>query len=382
MAEQTLEITEEAAAVRGQADYSFPELMVAEPSPHIHHKDRTSKLMLCVTVALLPALIFGIVLSFMSGVSVPLLGIKALTVPLGVNALLLTAFSVVACMVFEWGFEKITRRSVTVKDGSALVTGVLLAMNVPASLPLWQIVLGAFFAMVVVKGLFGGIGKNIVNPALAARAFLFFSYADDMSAFPVMKNAATLDGAAGATPLAALKNAINGSLEVSSNVDITSSFENVSFLDMFLGFKSGCLGELSICLLLAGGVYLLLRRVITWHIPTAYLGTVALITFLFPIGGVGRVDFMLFHLLSGGLVLGALFMATDYATSPVTPGGRLLYGVVCGVITVLIRYFGSYPEGVSFAILIGNLLVYYIDKLTKPRRFGTRQGKKSKEGTA
>lgn len=350
----------------------FPDILTVAPSPHIRHKDTTLRLMNTVTLALLPALIFGIVLCFMTDIEY------------GIRSILLLVLSALSCVLFEWGFCRLTKRPVTVLDGSAVVTGVLLAMNVSPTLPPWQIVIGAFFAIVVVKELFGGIGKNIVNPALAARVFLFFSYPDSMSSFPALKHTVTLDGGAGATPLTALKGGLDASLEAvesgaQTSVDITSLTSGVDYLDMFFGFKNGCIGEISVCLLLLGGLFLLWRRVITWHIPVAYIATVALITFLFPLGGAGRLDFMLFHLLSGGLMLGAFFMATDYATSPVTARGRLLYGVVCGVITVLIRYFGAYPEGVSFSILIANLLVYYIDKATKPRRFGSRPYVKKEE---
>jgi electron transport complex protein RnfD len=215
-------------------------------------------------------------------------------------------------------------------------------------------VVGAAFAIVVVKQLFGGIGKNFLNPALAARVFLFLSWPDKMAAFPAPFDRG-VDAVASATPRA------GGA---------------ASLTDLFLGRVGGSIGEISACLLLVGGIYLLARRVITWHIPAAYLGTVALITFVFPRGGFFNAEFMLFELLSGGLVLGALFMATDYVTSPITGRGRLIFGAGCGLLTVFFRYFGSYPEGVSFAILVMNCLVYYIDKLTMPRVFGgDRRGK-------
>lgn len=343
--------------------------LTVEPSPHIRHKDTTARLMNTVTIALLPALLFGIVICFMTRLEY------------GVRALSLVVLSACSCVFFEWGFQKIMKRKNTVFDGSALLSGVLLAMNVSPLLPPWQIVVGAFFAMVVVKGLFGGLGKNIVNPALAARVFLFFSYPDSMSVFPSFKGALALDGTAGATPLGVLKGELDASIEAvgGSQADISAYMADLDFVDMFLGFKNGAIGEISVCLLLLGGIFLLVRRVITWHIPVMFIGTVALLTFLFPLGSAERVDFMLLNLLSGGLAIGAFFMATDYATSPVTTGGRLLYGATCGVITVLIRYFGVYPEGISFAILISNLLVFYIDKLTRPRRFGSRSSVK-KEG--
>ena len=240
-------------------------------------------------------------------------------------------------------------------------------MNLSASVPLWLPVAGAFFAIVVVKQLFGGIGKNIVNPALAARVFMF-AWPSEMGIFTkpferINSLAVTYnppDAVTGATPLASLK---------------TGSLPDTTFFDMFVGNQSGCIGELSALLLTVGGLYLIFTKVITWHIPAAYIGTVALMCVLFPLNSEARVDFMLCEIVSGGLLLGAMFMATDYATSPVTSAGRLIYGVICGLLTVFIRYFGGYPEGVSFSILIANLLVWYIDKLTIPQKFG---GKRSR----
>ena len=264
---------EEQAEVKEQN--VFPDILTVAPSPHIRHKDTTLRLMNTVTLALLPALIFGIVLCFLTDVEY------------GSRSILLLVLSALSCVFFEWGFCRVTKRPVTVLDGSAVVTGVLLAMNVSPTLPPWMIVVGAFFAIVVVKELFGGIGKNIVNPALAARVFLFFSYPDAMSSFPALKHTVTLDGGAGATPLTALKGGLNASLEAVQNgtqtsVDITPLTSGADYLDMFFGFKNGCIGEISVCLLLLGGLFLIFRRVITWHIPVAYLGTVALVTFLFP----------------------------------------------------------------------------------------------------
>ena len=232
-----------------------------------------------------------------------------------------------------------------------------------------MLVVGAFFAIVVVKQVFGGIGKNFVNPALAARVFLF-SWASDMSAFPlpgsrISSLAVTLteaDAVTSATPLAALK---------------VGSLPSSNLFSMIVGNMSGCIGEISAILLLAGGVYLLVRRVISWQIPAAYLGTVAVIALLFPRVDGAILESVLYELFAGGLILGAFFMATDYSTSPVTPVGRLIFGAGCGALTMLIRYFGSYPEGVSFSILIMNLLVWYIDKVTMPRRFGGKTNGKS-----
>lgn len=320
---------------------AYPDMLTVEPSPHIKHKDTARTLMINVLIALTPAVIYS-------------------AFAFGYRAILLTTLSVISCIFFEWGYEKITKRQNTVSDCSAALTGVLLAMNVPSTLPFWMIIIGAAFAIIIVKQLFGGLGKNIVNPALAARVFMFLSWPSYMSAYP------KLDATASATPLAFLK---NGDVSGIGSADILRMFMGVS--------KSGVIGEISAMLLLAGGIFLIVRKVITWHIPTAYIGTVALITFLFPRGGAPRLTFMLAELLAGGLILGAVYMATDYATSPVTKKGRIIYGIICGLITVFIRYFGAYNEGVSFSILIANLLVYYIDKYTRPRIFGS--GKKAQK---
>ena len=323
---------------------TMPEFLTVSPSPHLRNPENISSIMLDVIIALIPAMFWGVYV-------------------FGWRALLLCVLSVGCSVGFEAAVEMLLHRNVTIGDLSAVVTGLLLCMNLPVSVPLWMPVVGAFFAIVVVKQIFGGIGKNFMNPALAARVFLFSSWAGYMSRFPqagqkVNDLAVVLgdsDIVAGATPLASLKN---------------GSLPDTNLFDSIIGNTGGCIGEVSSLLLIAGGVYLLIRRVITWHTPVAYIGTVALLTYLFPKTGGVAVDFMLAEIFAGGLMLGAIFMATDYATSPITKNGRLLYGVGCGLITVLIRFFGSYPEGVSFAILVMNLLVFYIDRLTVPRRFG------------
>ena len=317
--------------------------MKVASSPHIRRARTTSTIMLDVILALLPAGAAGVFY-------------------FGTRALLVILLAVVGAVASEFLYNRLTHRKQTIGDFSAVVTGLLLAYNMPVSVPLWMPVVGAFFAIVIVKQLFGGIGRNFVNPALAARVFLF-SWASEMTNFSVPGNpihsfAVTLNPAdivAGATPLASLK---------------AGALPETNLFDMITGNCGGCIGEVSSLLLIAGAGLLLWRRVITWQIPVAYLGTVAVLTFLFPRYDGVSLDFMLCELFAGGLILGALFMATDYATSPVTPVGRLVYGVGCGLITVLIRYFGSYPEGVSFSILIMNMLVWYIDKATMPRRFG------------
>ncbi len=305
------------------------ELYALSASPHVKRRSTTQRVMLDVLTALVPALIWGVV-------------------RFGLPALLLTVWSSALCVFFEWGYQFIMKKPITVSDLSAAVTGVILAFNVPPSCAWWVFIPGAFFAIVIVKQLFGGIGKNVFNPALAARLFMFLSWSGEMSEFT------GVDAVAGATPLASMKK----TGEISFSV-----------LDAFIGNVPGCIGEISALALLIGFVYLLVRRVITWHIPVSFIGTVALLSLLFPQAG-GRVDYMLMAVLSGGLMLGAIFMATDYTTSPVTPLGRIIYGVGCGFITVLIRFFGTYPEGVSFGIMIMNALVWYIDRVTTPKRFG------------
>ncbi len=324
-----------------------PSLLTVSPSPHARRGMTTASVMKDVFIALLPASVWGIY-------------------AFGWNAALIILVSVISAVVFEMLTQIILRRTVTIADCSAAVTGLLLALNLPATVPIYVPIVGAAFAIIVVKQLFGGIGKNIMNPALAARVFLMMAWSEKMSGFTGFH-----DAVAGATPLASIN---QGALP-----------EGLSLLDLFLGKNAGCIGEVSVLMLLVGGIYLLCRRVIRWHIPVAMLGTVALLTFLFPIVPDGatadlatRATFMAASLCSGGLMLGAIFMATDYVTSPVTNVGRLIYGAGCGALVVFIRYFGGYPEGVSFAILIMNAFVWYLDMATKPRVFGkTRRVKKS-----
>ncbi len=291
---------------------------------------------------------------------VPALAVGIFT--FGPRALILTVLSVGACLFFEWGYTRLVHKKNPLGDLSAAVTGVLLAMNLPAAAPLWIPVVGALFAIVIVKQIYGGIGKNIFNPALAARVFLFLAWSSLMTKWALPRTALPLftsaaDAVTGATPLAVMKE---------------GALTGLDPFAIFIGQIGGCIGETSALALLAGGVYLLIRRVITPRIPVAYLGTVALLTLIFPKGG-DSLRWMLCQLLSGGLMLGAVFMATDYTTSPASIGGQWIYGVGCGVITVVIRYFGAYNEGVSFAILLMNALVWGIDMAFKPRRYGIRR---------
>lgn len=321
----------------------FYELTISS-SPHVHSSVSTKTIMRDVLIALTPALL-GSIYFF------------------GLRALLVTAVSVLACVAFEWGYTRIAKMPCKIYDLSAAVTGMLIAFVCPPTIPIWTILIGDFFAMVVVKGLFGGIGKNIVNPALAARAFLF-SYPVLMTHWtdPGLQNLVQIpDAVSAATPLASMHQGVLA--------------ENVSLMDMFLGNIGGCIGETSAFLLLLGFGYLLIRKIVTPRIPLAFIGTVAVITFLFPQGN-DRVMWMASQLLSGGLMLGALFMATDYVTSPVTKPGQVIFGIGCGVITVVIRYFGGYPEGVSYAILIMNCCVVLLDRIGRPKKFGAPKKQK------
>ena len=315
-------------------------------SPHVRHEDSTRTLMLDVVIGLVPAMV----------ASVYFFGWRALCVLL---------VSVIASVFFEWGYRKLLKKDCTVADCSAVVTGVLIALICPVTIPYWILIIGDFFAIVVVKQLYGGIGRNVLNPALAARAFLF-SWPVVMTTWAAPGTAISLFGSNAdvitcATPLSYMA---GGQLPANS------------LMELLMGNTGGSMGETSALLILLGGIYLLARKVISYRIPVAFLGTVAVLTFLFPRGN-ERLPWMLYQLLSGGLMMGAFFMANDYSTSPATKKGDLLYGFGCGALTVFIRYFGSYAEGVSFAILIMNLLVWSIDKWTLPRRFGvTKEAKK------
>ena len=302
-------------------------------SPHIRGNFRTNRIMLDVVIALMPALIVGVWM-------------------LGLRALVVTLISVAAAVASEWLFSVVTKSRNTVVDGSAMVTGLLLAMTLPASVPYWQAALGSAFAILVVKCLCGGLGQNIFNPALAARAFLMLIWPVGLTRY------AGLDGVTAATPLHHM---------------VMPALPEESVLDMFLGRCPGSIGEISALALLIGGAYLVYRKVISVRIPAAYLGTVALLTLVFHKTD-AALEWMLYSLFSGGVMLGAIFMATDYATSPATPVGQIVYGVGCGALTVLFRYYGLFPEGVTYAILIMNAFVWFIDRHTAMRRFGTGKG--------
>ena len=324
----------------------FYELTISS-SPHVHSPVTTQVIMRDVLIALLPALI-GAVYFF---------GFRALTV---------TAVSVAACVFFEWAWCRLMKVADHTYDLSAAVTGVLLAFVCPVTIPYWTIILGDFFAIILVKMLFGGIGKNFVNPALAGRAFMF--------SWPVLMTGWTKPGFDSAVSIFA-----PDAVSTATPLYEMSQGQLPGLRALFFGDIPGCIGETSVLLLLIGFVYLLIRRVITARIPLSYILTVAVITFLFPQKGQNASQWMLCQLFSGGLMLGAIFMATDYVTSPLTHKGQIIYGIGCGVITVMIRYFGSYPEGVSYAILVMNTCVVLLDRLGRPTKFGAAKKEAAKK---
>lgn len=302
-------------------------------SPHIRGDFKSSRLMLDVMLALVPAMVVGIWMH-------------------GIRSLFVTVVAIASCLVLEWLYSVVTKSRNTIVDGSALVTGMLLAMTLPATVPYWLVMVGSAFAIIFVKALCGGLGQNVFNPALSARGFMMLVAPAYMVTFE------GVDGVTSATPLHHM---------------VMPALPEESILDMFLGNCPGSIGEVSALALIAGGVYLVCRKVISPRIPVSYLGTVAVLTLVFSKTG-DPVSWMLYSLFSGGVMLGAIFMATDYATSPVTARGQILYGMGCGALTVFFRYFGLFPEGVTYAILIMNALVWFIDRHTAPRRFGVQKG--------
>ena len=306
-------------------------LLNVSSSPHVRDNSSTFRIMLDVCIALLPACVFGVV-------------------NFGVRALWVLLVSVASCVLSEFLYEKFMKKPNTIGDLSAVVTGLLLGMNLPSTIPLWMAALGGVFAIIIVKQLFGGLGQNFMNPALGARCFLLISFAGRMTTF-------TYDGVTGATPLALLK---------------TEGLSSVNIMDMFIGNIGGVIGETSVIALLVGALYLFVRRVITPLIPVVYVGVFAIFILLF--GGQGfDLKFLAAHICGGGLMLGALFMATDYVTSPVTNLGKVIYAAILGILTGLFRVFGNAAEGVSYAIIFTNLLVPIIEKFTVPRAFGVQK---------
>ena len=321
--------------------------LIASSSPHIRSNENTRSIMLDVIIAMLPALVWAIY-------------------NFGFKALISVVVSVVACLFWEWLYRKLLKKPQSIGDLSAVVTGMLLAFVCPPELPWWTLIIGAFFSIVVVKQLYGGIGCNFLNPALAGRAFLLASYATWMTTWAIPQIRPDVTSAA--TPMAIMK---EGTEEA-----FTTLMSNYSIGDMFLGKVGGSLGEVSALCLLVGGVYLLIRKVISWQIPVAYIGTVAILTLIAAPAGIDNVQYMLYNVFGGGLMLGAIFMATDYATSPVTKPGQLIFGLGCGLLTCFIRRFGSYPEGVCYSILIMNCTTWLLDKYIRPVIYGAPKKEK------
>ena len=304
--------------------------LIVSPSPHIRDNATNSTIMRDVLIGLAPAMIAAVVI-------------------FGFRALLMTAVCVAACIIFEYGTERILGRENTISDLSAVVTGDILSFNLPVQLPLWMAVVGCFFAIVIVKQLFGGIGNNFANPAIAARIFLLLSFSQPMTTWLQVEGGRAVQGVYGATPLALISAGDTANLP--------------SVMEMLLGTRGGCMGETCAIALILGGVYMIWKKVITPTIPLAFIGGVFVLSLLFGVNPV-------YELLGGGLMLGAFFMATDYTTSPITEKGKIIFGLGCALITMVIRVFGSYPEGVSYSILLMNIITPHINRMVRNKAFG------------
>lgn len=322
---------------------------VISPSPHVHGEQTTPRLMRDVVIALIPAFAFSVFIY-------------------GLNAVWVTAIAVAACVTFEWLISRyMLKQKSTLHDWSAIVTGVLLAFNLPSTISPWLIILGALVAIGVGKMSFGGLGRNLFNPALVGRVFLLISFPVQMTLFP---DTPGVDSISGATPLAYVKEAL------ASGTPVAELMPQIDVTGMMLGFKDGSLGEIGALALLIGGIYLVIRKVITWHIPVCVLGSMFAFAGILWLVDPSQYMDPLFHLFAGGAMLGAIYMATDYVSSPMTKKGMAIYGIGIGVITMLIRTWGAYPEGISFAILIMNAAVPLINMYVKPSRFGVNKSKK------
>jgi len=321
-----------------------PRFLVSS-SPHLHDGQSIAGIMKLVIIALMPAALFSIYI-------------------FGLQALRVIVLAVASALLFEALSQRIMRRPVRIKDYSAALTGLLLALNLPATSPWWLIVVGSFFAIVVAKQIYGGLGYNPFNPALVGRVVLLISFPVQMTARWVSPSRWGMDAVTTATPLGRIRE----SLLSQGRIDLNLSQQE--WLDLLLGNRAGCLGEVSVVLLLAGGIFLIAKRVISWHTPVAFIGTVWILTGIFHLVDPSRYADPSFHIITGGLFIGAFFMATDYVTSPITGKGMLIFGTGCGLITVVIRLFGAYPEGVSFAILFMNAVTPLIDRYVKPKVFG------------
>lgn len=318
-------------------------ILTVSPSPHVKSHMTTQRIMLCVILSLIPTII-------------------ASGIIFGLKALMLISVCVISCIFFEFLCRLIMKKEQTIGDLSAAVTGIILALNLPVTLPWWMAIIGCFVAIVIVKQLFGGLGQNFANPAITARIVLMVSFGAEMTSWAVPQywKESPDEIITGATPL------VTG---------------NASYKDLFLGFTGGCLGETCALALLIGGVYLIARKIISPVTPVAFIGTVGVLAFIYGLadGGFnGGLEHALYQILSGGLFLGAFFMATDYVTTPITAKGKLIFGIGCGVITFLIREFGSYPEGVSFSILLMNIVTPYIDRFTMKKTIGALKEAKTK----
>jgi Na+-translocating ferredoxin:NAD+ oxidoreductase subunit D len=324
-------------------------LLNVSPSPHTHGKESTQKLMFNVVLALIPAL-FTSIFYF------------------GVGAIIVTATSVISCLIFEYLIQRfILKKPVSITDGSAIVTGILLAFNLPSNLPVLIVIIGSFISIAVAKMTFGGLGNNPFNPALVGRVFMLISFPVQMTSWPVPAGFATgyTDGTTGATPLAIIKEGLKNGEPLSQLMDKVPTPAQ-----MFMGDMGGSMGEVAAIALLIGFVYLLYKKVITWHVPVSVVGSIAIFTAILWLVNPEQNANPMFHILAGGVLLGAIFMATDYVTSPMVPKSMIIYGCGIGIITVIIRVFGAYPEGVSFAILIMNAFVPLLNAYIKPKRFG------------
>lgn len=321
--------------------------LIVSPSPHTHTSESVPKLMYGVIISMLPALAVSVYF-------------------FGLGMIIITSVSVFSCMLFEYLIQKyLLKTKPSHLDGSAILTGLLLAFCLPANIPFWMVIIGALVAIGIGKMTFGGLGNNIFNPALVGRVFLFISFPVAMTSYPKPGQWMTYtDASTGATPLGILAEGI-GNQSAGNLMN-----EMPSYLDMFLGKMMGSAGEIAAFALLLGLVYMLIRKIITWHIPVTILATVALFSGILWMADQDSFANPLFHLLTGGLMLGAIYMATDYVTSPMTKKGMVIYAVLIGILTVLIRVFGAYPEGVQFAILIMNAFVPLLNKYIKPKRFG------------
>ena len=335
--------------IKEQLDEAVPRFLVSS-SPHIHDGKRVGDIIRLVIIALMPATLFSVYL-------------------FGLAALFTIVISIGSAVLFEAAWQKIMRKPVTVNNLSAALTGLLLALNLPSMSPWWMILIGNFFAIVITKQFYGGLGYNIFNPALVGRVVLLIAFPVHMTAKWVTSAAWGVGAVTTATPLGKAREALLST----GHLDVHLTRQEI--YDLLLGFRAGSLGEVSVALLLLGGVFLVAKKVITWHIPVSFIASVWMMTGIFHYINPARYADPSFHVITGGLFLGAIFMATDYVTSPITPRGKLIFGIGCGVVTVVIRLFGAYPEGVSFAILLMNAFTPLIDRYAKPVVFGARKAK-------